>query len=190
MFLCRIHIIFHAFLIQLYLYIQIFSDTNIRLYYICIIFSCPQQLIRWPCHSVRHSLTVLLVLTLQSDPRDLWPLRHLFRVKRRHALTEKKPPTHLPTYLTFSQLLFNFPQLSLTFHQFFSQLFLNTFLNLFFNFSPTVPQLCLNFFSSFSQLLSTFLSTFSHLFLNFFSTVVNFFVNFFSAFFYTLNERS
>ena len=43
-------------------------------------FSCPQQLNRWPCHWLTHWLTVLLLLTLQSDPRDLWPLRHLIRV--------------------------------------------------------------------------------------------------------------
>ena len=36
-------------------------------------------------------------LTLQSNPRDLWPLRHLIRVMRRHDLTKKI--THLPTYL-------------------------------------------------------------------------------------------
>ena len=27
------------------------------------------------------------ILTLQSDPRDLWPLRHLIRVMRKHDLT-------------------------------------------------------------------------------------------------------
>ena len=40
-------------------------------------------------HSLTHSLRVLLLLTLQSDPRDLWPLRHLIRVIRRHDLTVK-----------------------------------------------------------------------------------------------------
>ena len=34
--------------------------------------------------SLSHSL---LLLTLQSDPRDLWPLRHLIRVMRKHDLT-------------------------------------------------------------------------------------------------------
>ena len=46
--------------------------------YVCIsiyIFSCPQQLNRWPCHSLTNSVThSLLLLTLQSDPRELWPL--------------------------------------------------------------------------------------------------------------------
>ena len=48
----------------------------------------------------------LLLLTLQSDPRDLQPLRHLIRVMKRHDLTEKRPtyqhtypPTYLPTYV-------------------------------------------------------------------------------------------
>ena len=34
-------------------------------------------------------LRVLLLLTLQTEPRDLWPLRHLIRVMNRHDLTEK-----------------------------------------------------------------------------------------------------
>ena len=38
-------------------------------------------------HWVTNSLRVLLLLILQSDPRDLWPLRHLIRVMRRHDLT-------------------------------------------------------------------------------------------------------
>ena len=39
----------------------------------------------------------------RSNPGDLWPLRHLIRVMRRHDLTEKIPtyqhtiPTHLPS---------------------------------------------------------------------------------------------
>ena len=57
--------------------------------------------------SVTDWLRVLLLLTLQSDPRDLWPLRHLIRVMKRHDLTEKRPtyqhtypvPTYLPMYL-------------------------------------------------------------------------------------------
>ena len=32
-------------------------------------------------------------LTLKSKPRDLWPLRQLFRVMRRHDLTKKDLPT-------------------------------------------------------------------------------------------------
>ena len=48
---------------------------------------------------VTDSLTQwLLILTLQSDPRDLWPLWHLIRVMRRHDLTKKStyPPTYQP----------------------------------------------------------------------------------------------
>ena len=36
---------------------------------------------------VTQSLTELLLLHTNSDPRDLWPLRHLFRVMRKHNLT-------------------------------------------------------------------------------------------------------
>ena len=75
------------------------------------LFSCPEQLNRWPCHWLTHSVTqslrVLLLLTLQTDPRDLRPLRHLIRVMKRHDLTEKRPtyqhtypvPTYLHMYL-------------------------------------------------------------------------------------------
>ena len=44
-------------------------------------------------------LTIRVFTTLQSDPRDLWPLRHLIRVMRRHDLTKKDLPTYLSTYL-------------------------------------------------------------------------------------------
>ena len=47
-------------------------------------------------------LTIRSSTTLQSDPRDLWPLRHLIRVMRRHDLTKKDLPTYLPTYLPTS----------------------------------------------------------------------------------------
>ena len=66
-----------------------------------VLFSCPEQLNRWPCHwlthSLTHSLRVLLLLTLQSDPRDLRRLRHLIRVMKRHDLTEKRPTYNIPT---------------------------------------------------------------------------------------------
>ena len=58
------------------------------------IFSCPKQLNRWPCHSLTHWLTHWLTdwqyfyfWHTKSAPRDLWPLRHLIRVMRRHDLT-------------------------------------------------------------------------------------------------------
>ena len=41
-----------------------------------LIFSCPEQLNRWPCHSLTHSL---LLLPTKSNPTDLWPLRHLWQ---------------------------------------------------------------------------------------------------------------
>ena len=39
-------------------------------------------------NSLTQSLRVLLLLTLQTDPRDLLPLRHLIRVMRRHDLRQ------------------------------------------------------------------------------------------------------
>ena len=70
-------------------------------------FSCLWQLNRWPCPLVGWApLTIRVYTTLQSDPKDLWPLRHLIRVMKRHDLTEKiptylhtYPPTYLPTHL-------------------------------------------------------------------------------------------
>ena len=69
----------------------IWKILEIRQYYAGIvlgrthIFSCPEQLYRWPCPLVRPApLTIRVFTTLQRDPRDLWPLRHLIRVMRRH----------------------------------------------------------------------------------------------------------
>ena len=39
--------------------------------------------------------------TLQSDPRYLWPLRHLIRGMRRHYYLPANLPTYLPTYLSY-----------------------------------------------------------------------------------------
>ena len=64
--------------------------------YLCILqpfdfHSCPQQLNRWPCPLVRLlPLTIRLFTTLQSDPRDLWPLRHVIRVMRGHYLAKTR----------------------------------------------------------------------------------------------------
>ena len=71
------------------------------------IFSCPEQLNRTHCLSLAcllalTKLTIRVFTTLQSEPRDLWPLRHLIRVMRRHDLTKKDLPTYLPTYLPTS----------------------------------------------------------------------------------------
>ena len=40
-------------------------------------------------------ITIRVFTTLQSEPRALWPLRHLIRVIRRHDMTKKSafPPT-------------------------------------------------------------------------------------------------
>ena len=68
---------------------QIWKHYNSFLF--IVLFSCPEQLNRWPCHSLTHWVTHwLLLLTLQSDPRDLRPLRHLIRVMKRHDMTKKK----------------------------------------------------------------------------------------------------
>ena len=51
----------------------------------CLIISCPEQLNRWPCPLVGWTqLTIKPFTTLPSDPRDLWPLRHLIREMERH----------------------------------------------------------------------------------------------------------
>ena len=49
--------------------------------------SCPEQLNRWPCHSLTESLTFWF-WHAKSDPRDLWPLRHLIRVMRKNDLRQ------------------------------------------------------------------------------------------------------
>ena len=40
-------------------------------------FAVQRQLNRRSCHSVRHFLRHLLILTFKSNPRYLWPMRHL-----------------------------------------------------------------------------------------------------------------
>ena len=49
--------------------------------------SCPEQLNMWPCLLCSTPLTIRVFATLQSDPRDLWPLRYLIIVMRKHDLT-------------------------------------------------------------------------------------------------------
>ena len=102
-----------------------------------LVFSCPEQLNRWPCHSLTESLThweYFYFWHITSDPRDLFP--------------------NFPTFSTVSQLFLSFfsafSQLFLNFFSLFSTFlnFLSTFLNLFSNFSQ--------FFSTFSQLFPTF----------------------------------
>ena len=78
--------------------------------FVNLVFSCPEQLNRTHCPLLGLSvcltkLTIRVFTTLQSDPRDLWPLRHLIRVMRRHDMTKKnykdkdilrKPPQSNP----------------------------------------------------------------------------------------------
>ena len=64
--------------------------------------SCPEQLNRWPCPLVGllvgpPPLTIRVFRTLQSDPRDLWPLRHLIKMMRIHDLTNTKTMTKTNT---------------------------------------------------------------------------------------------
>ena len=72
--------------------------------YSTILFSCPEQINRWPCPLVGPlvcpaPLTIRVFTSLQ--PTHLWPLGHLIRETRRHDddLTKKDLPTYIPTYL-------------------------------------------------------------------------------------------
>ena len=50
------------------------------------------QLNRWPCHSLADSLThwvSVLISPSKSNPRHLWPFRHLIRVMNRQDPTKK-----------------------------------------------------------------------------------------------------
>ena len=60
--------------------------------FVNLVFSCPEQLNRWPCHSLSQSVSHSQHFNFwhaKSDPRDLWPLRHLIRLMRRHYLTQQ-----------------------------------------------------------------------------------------------------
>ena len=46
--------------------IKEFLGTSSENFYGIIIFSCPEQLNRWPCHSLRHSLRVLLLFGIKE----------------------------------------------------------------------------------------------------------------------------
>ena len=73
------------------------KKTSVRFwdfFQICfILFSCPNrvcgQLDMWPCHWLTYSLSEPLFDfgTYLSEPTDLWPLRYLIRVMRKHDLT-------------------------------------------------------------------------------------------------------
>ena len=74
--------------------------------------------INWAVHNssigdlVTESLTHLLFLTLKSDPRDQWPLRHLITVMKKHDLT------NILTMLNFFDNLWQFLTISDNFWQF------------------------------------------------------------------------
>ena len=82
----------------------------------------------------------------KSDPRDLWPLRHLMRVMRRHDLTKK-----IELFWNFLELFWNifgiffelFLELFWNFFEIFLELFWNFFLELFRNFLRTFSELAL-----------------------------------------------
>ena len=63
------------------------------------VFICPEQLNRWPCHSLSHWVTNFYFCHTTSNSRDLRPLRHLISVMRRHDLTEK--PYQIPKIWIF-----------------------------------------------------------------------------------------
>ena len=113
------------------------------------IFSCPEQLNRWPCPllaltplTIRVFTTLQRIVTLENcDLRDIWSewwggdMTWLKKTYLPTHVPHTYPPTYLPNFfITFSQLFF---QLSPTF----PQLFLNLF--------STCSQLFLNFFSAF-----------------------------------------
>ena len=76
------------------------SQSNCDCLATCV-FSCPEQLNRWPCPLLcLLPLTIRVLTALQSEPRDLSPLRHLIRVMRRPDLTIS---TYLPTSLPVNQ---------------------------------------------------------------------------------------
>ena len=65
------------------LYVESILVIDIQLL-LKLVFSCPEQLNRTHCPSVGPApLTIRVFTTLQSDPRDLWPLRQLIRMMRR-----------------------------------------------------------------------------------------------------------
>ena len=75
------------------------------------LFSCPdkspRQLYTYPCHSLTTYKEVLLFdiqTPSKSDPRALWPFRHLIRVMRGHGATNKKTITKTKTMTKTSTL--------------------------------------------------------------------------------------
>ena len=119
-------------------------------------------------HSLTHSLTdslrVLLLLTSKSDPRDLWPLRHLIRVMRRHD------PTIFWQPWTFLKLFWNF---------------FGTFLELIWNFFGTFLVLLWYFFGTSLELLWTLFGTFLEFLWNFFGPYLEIFLELLWNFFGT-----
>ena len=69
-------------------------------------FSSPEQLNRWPCHWLSHSLTFTFALP-KSSPRDLRPLRHLISVMRRHYFQKKN---HIFRKISYFHFFFRFSE--------------------------------------------------------------------------------
>ena len=82
---------------------QIFPNYSPNSNGVLPLFSCPEQLNRWPCHSLTQSLTKDFTnWHTKNNLIDFRHFRHLIRVMRGHDLTKKylhTLPTHLPTYL-------------------------------------------------------------------------------------------
>ena len=80
-----------------------FHSEGLEMLRLCLNFlAVPRQLYRWPCHWLTDWLTkyyTLLKNTIiqHSSLRDLWPLRHVMRVMRRHDLNNKKTMTKTMT---------------------------------------------------------------------------------------------
>ena len=62
--------------------LEVIQNVNLQLHisdkliFIFCIFSCPEQLNRWPCHWLTDSFSVLLLLTYKEQPKtcDLWDI--------------------------------------------------------------------------------------------------------------------
>ena len=81
-------------------FVQILRTIIQILEFSCLLFCLLQFLTKKrPTYPITY---IYLPIENRSNPRDLWPLRHLIRVMRRHDLTKKYLPsknTYPPTYL-------------------------------------------------------------------------------------------
>ena len=87
--------VFLSFCLFVFLSFYLLDFLSFFVFLSFCLFSCPEQLNRWPCHSLTDSLSQSLThfyfCHTKSNPRALLPLRHLIRVMRRHDLTENFP---------------------------------------------------------------------------------------------------